>query len=262
MILTPKHLVFMELSKSRLATYSQLSRRKMRERYGLFIVEGYKSVEDTITSFDVEALITLNGIKIPDSWHVEDCHFEVSEGGMKKLSGLSTPSEMIAVYRIPGGFYDRNIKPVSSKLYLLLDGIQDPGNLGTIIRTAHWFGIDRIYASHDTVDIFNPKTIQSTMGSLGKVDIIYCDLTAVINENPGMPVYGTLLDGKNIYEAKLSEHGFILMGNEGKGISEQLRPLITNALLIPPANTANHPESLNVAIATAVTLSQFRNQLS
>ena len=138
--------------------------------------------------------------------------------------------------------------------------IQDPGNLGTIMRTAHWFGIDRIYASRDTVDIFNPKTVQSTMGSLGRVEIVYCDLGELMDKNPDMPVYGTLLDGKNIYKATLGEHGFIIMGNEGKGISESLRKRITSPLLIPPYDYSNHSESLNVAIATAVTLSQFRSR--
>lgn len=250
----------MELSKARQGIYSQLSKRKMRERHGLFIVEGYKSVIDSLDLFEIEALIVVDGSDIPISWRSDYPLYEVPSSVMKKISSLSTPADVAAVYRLPSGFYDNVPQPESDKLYLLLDGIQDPGNLGTIIRTAHWFGIPRIYASKDTVDIFNPKTIQSTMGSLGRVEVNYCDLEVLINSNQELPVYGTLLDGKNIYEATLSEHGFIIMGNEGKGISEALRPLVSSPLLIPPYDSENHSESLNVAIATAVTLSQFRSR--
>lgn len=250
----------MELSKARQSIYSQLSKRKMRDRHNLFVVEGRKSVEDTIGVFKAEAVITIDCDLVPESWGCSGILQEVSRPVMEKISSLSTAPDVIAVYRIPEGFYDNVPDPCEGKLYLLLDGIQDPGNLGTIMRTAHWFGIDRIYASRDTVDIFNPKTIQSTMGSLGRVEIIYCDLAELVEKNPDMPVYGTLLDGENIYKATLGEHGFIIMGNEGKGISESLRKRITSPLLIPPYDYSNHSESLNVAIATAVTLSQFRSR--
>lgn len=250
----------MELSKARLSIYSQLSKRKMRDRHNLFIVEGRKSVEDTIGVFKAEAVVTTDRNLVPESWGCARILHEVPRSVMEKISSLSTASDIVAVYRIPDGFYDKVPAPCKNKLYLLLDGIQDPGNLGTIMRAAHWFGIGRIYASRDTVDIYNPKTIQATMGSLGRVEIVYCDLAGLIDENPEMPVYGTLLDGENIYEATLEGHGFIIMGNEGNGISESLRTRITTPLLIPPYDCSNHPESLNVAIATAVTLSQFRSR--
>ncbi len=251
----------MELSKSKQSIYSQLSKRKMRERYGLFLVEGYKSVGDTIGLFEIEAVIAVTGTMIPDNWKCAGKIFEVTPATIKKISSLSTPPEVVAIFHIPDNNSQHNIPgPDQNKLYLLLDGIQDPGNMGTIVRTAHWFGIDRIYASKDTVDIYNPKTIQSTMGSLGKVEVIYCDLAALISSCPEFPVYGTLLEGENIYKATLKEHGFIIMGNEGNGISERLRLLVSSPLLIPPYHNENHPESLNVAIATAVTLSQFRSR--
>lgn len=250
----------MELSKARQNIYSQLSKRKMRDRHNLFVVEGRKSVEDTIGVFKAEAVITIDCNLVPESWGCSHILHEVSRPVIEKISSLSTAPDVIAVYRIPEGFYDNLPTPSEGKLYLLLDGIQDPGNLGTITRTAHWFGIDRIYASRDTVDIFNPKTVQSTMGSLGRVEIVYCDLAELIERNSDMPVYGTLLNGENIYKATLGEHGFIIMGNEGKGISESLRKRITSPLLIPPYDNSNHSESLNVAIATAVTLSQFRSR--
>lgn len=251
----------MELSKSKQSIYSQLSKRKMRERYRLFIVEGYKSVGDIIGLFEIEAVIAVTGIIIPDNWNCAGKIFEVSPSTIKKISSLSTPPDVIAIFHIPENNKEDNIPaPDLNKLYLLLDGIQDPGNMGTILRTAHWFGIDRIYASKDTVDIYNPKTIQSTMGSLGKVEVIYCDLASLISSYPDIPVYGTLLAGENIYKATLKEHGFIIMGNEGNGISEELRALVSFPLLIPPYSGDNHPESLNVGIATAVTLSQFRSR--
>lgn len=250
----------MVLSKARQSVYAQLSHRKMRDRHGRFIVEGRKGVEDTIGRFEVEAVLALPEVMIPDAWRCADSLCRVSQTVINKISSLSTPSDVLAVYRIPEGYYNRIPVPDETRLYLMLDGVRDPGNLGTIIRTAHWFGIDRIYASKDTVDVFNPKTIQSTMGSLGKVDIIYCDLESLISENPGMPVYGTLLNGENIYKSPLGNHGFILMGNEGKGISMKLRERVTFPLLIPPGNVDDHSESLNVAIATAVTLSEFRSR--
>ncbi|WP_280119125.1 RNA methyltransferase [Sangeribacter muris] len=252
----------MELSKAKQGIYSQLSRRKMRDRHGLFIAEGRKSIEDTIGSFEVEAIVSTNPESIPEEWGCRNVSFVVSQGQMGKISSLSTPSDILAVYRIPDGYYDNVPEPAPDKLYLLLDGVQDPGNLGTIIRTAHWFGIDRIYASKDTVDIFNPKTVQSTMGSLGRVEVVYCDLCRLLNDNPEIPVYGTLLNGDNIYEASLSASGFIIMGNEGKGISAPIRNMVTSPLLIPPYDSGNHSESLNVAVATAVVLSQFRGCLN
>lgn len=246
----------MELSKTRLGIYSQLSRRKMREKHGLFIVEGRKAVLDTAGRFEAEALIVAAGEEPPAGVCGTDRIFEVSSGVIGKISSLSTPPAVIAIYRIPD---KRDLSmPAPSDLCILLDGIQDPGNLGTIVRTAHWFGVRRIYASHDTADLYNPKVVQATMGSLGKVAVEYCDLSALIDACPEMPVYGTLLDGCNIYEAALGECGFIVMGNEGKGISPAMRERIDRGLLIPPYDACEHSESLNVAVATAVVLSQFR----
>ena len=247
----------MELSKRKEAIYSSLSRGKMRERHGLFMVEGMKGVSDTVGRFEAEALIRLkdsdiSSLEIPAGTVV----YEADESAMKKISGLSTPSAIIGIYRIPEERNDPSVDKGS--LYLMLDGIQDPGNLGTIIRAAHWFGIRKIFASRDTVDVYNPKTIQSTMGSLGRVDVCYCRLEEVIDASPEMPVYGTLLEGENIYKATLGQSGFIIMGNEGKGVSSALRKKLTQTLLIPPYDRDDHSESLNVAMATGIILSQFR----
>ena len=176
---------------------------------------------------------------------------------MKKISSLSTPPDVIAVFKLPEeDVSDIRLDPES--LTLMLDGIQDPGNLGTIIRTADWFGIDTVICSKDTVDLYNPKTIQATMGSLKRVKVFYTDLEDILNKSEVRNVYGTLLDGENIFERDLNSEGVIVMGNEGKGISDRIRTLVTDPLLIPPAREDSHPESLNVAVATAIVISQFR----
>lgn len=252
-----------ELSKTKLSLYSSLGNRKYRLRHGLFIVEGEKSVSDTLGHYDLDALIVRKDYEpcmvrlteIP-----KEKVYETNSAGMDKISSLSTSSSVVAVYRLPSAALERGdvIGKLPDNLYLMLDGIQDPGNLGTIVRTAHWFGIKRIFASRDTADIFNPKTIQSTMGSLAKVMVTYCDLAKVIEANEDLPVYGLLLDGENINRANLGKNGFIVMGNEGKGISPEIRRKVTDKLLIPPYNPSDHSESLNVAIATGITLAAFR----
>lgn len=251
-----------EISKNKSNLYYSLSKAKYRKRHSLFMAEGAKCVEDLLSNFELENIIAI------EAWY--DSHPQIVQRfsdkalyttaeGIKRISSLSTPPEVVGIFKMPVVSEEERL-PDNKGLNLILDGIQDPGNLGTIIRTAHWFGISHIFASVDTADIYNPKTIQSTMGSLGKVRVTYCDIAHLIEEYPDLSVYGTLLNGDNIYEAKLSDCGFIVMGNEGRGISPAIRELITNPLLIPPYNPDNHSESLNVSIATAVTLSQFRGR--
>jgi TrmH family RNA methyltransferase len=153
---------------------------------------------------------------------------------------------------------EQAINKLAPKLYLALDGVQDPGNLGTIIRIADWFGIDTIFCSHDTADAWNPKVVQATMGSIARVHIIYIDLAELLSHTT-LPVYGTLLDGTDIYRQELTPEGIIIMGNEGNGISAPIRQLITRKLLIPAFREG--AESLNVAIATAITCSEFRRRV-
>lgn len=251
----------MELSKTKASLYATLSSKKMRLKHGLFMAEGEKCVLDTLGAFIPECLIAT------PEWieaHPELSKnpgmpvFTASPSQIKKISSLSTPAEVMAVFKLPES--DNSLPVINpEELYLLLDGIQDPGNLGTIIRTADWFGITKIFASPDTANIYNPKTVQSTMGSLKRVKIIYTPLKPLISSHPDMPVYGMVLNGKDIYKSHLTANGFIIMGNEGKGISADLLPLVSDPLLIPPYREEAHGESLNVAIATAITLSQFRN---
>lgn len=250
----------MKLSKSKISLFSQLSSKKMRLKHGLFIAEGEKSVSDTIGHYSLEALVATEewlGTTGLDTSGYSDRVLTADMADMRKISSLSTAPEVIAVYRLP----ETTVQEIDSDgLNLLLDGVQDPGNLGTIIRTAHWFGVRKIFASRDTVDVYNPKTVQSTMGSIAHVEVCYCDLGSLIENHPDMEVYGTLLEGDNIYDTSLETKGFIIMGNEGKGISPGLRTMIKKGLNIPPFDQTDHSESLNVAIATAVVLSQFRSR--
>jgi TrmH family RNA methyltransferase len=177
---------------------------------------------------------------------------EVSDEELRRVSFLQHPQRVLALFFIP----TESVPSVSS-LSLALDDVQDPGNLGTIIRIADWFGIDTIYCSENTADAWSPKVVQATMGSIARVNIIYTDLQELISKAQ-VPVYGTLLDGQDIYTQELSKEGIIVMGNEGNGISAPIRKLINRRLLIPQFHEG--PESLNVAIATAITCSEFRRR--
>lgn len=241
----------------------------MRVKHGLFVIEGEKSVRDLILEysvhFQVEYIVALSSWlerhselheeKLPENIVVYECSSE----DMRICSSFSTPPEVLAVCRLPefpspeaGG---AGLPP---DLYLLLDGIQDPGNLGTIIRTSHWFGIKKIFASIDTADLFNPKTIQSSMASLSAVEVVYTDLRELIDLNPDFPVIGLMLEGENIFTTSLPSRGFIVMGNEGNGLSEAIIKRLSMPLTIPPYDKTDHAESLNVGVATGITLSQFR----
>ena len=182
---------------------------------------------------------------------------EVTEEELKKVSFLQHPQQVLAVFKqATSGDYSIN----TNELNLALDGVQDPGNLGTIIRIADWFGITHIYCSQDTADVYNPKVVQATMGSIARVKVEYGDLLGLVESLPDdVPVYGTLLDGDNIYQQTLENRGLIVMGNEGKGISPALAKKVNHKLLIPnfPEGRAT-ADSLNVAIATAITCSEFR----
>ena len=179
---------------------------------------------------------------------------------MKKASQLKTAPQIIGVFYQPK--YDIEEIDLNEKLHLVLDGIQDPGNMGTIVRLADWFGIEHIFCSSDTADIYNSKTVQATMGAIARVKVHYVDLADFFKNNNNLPVFGTFLEGENIYQADLPKNGFIVMGNEGKGISFNVQKLITNKLFIPnyPADMSTS-ESLNVAVATAIVCSEFRRRL-
>lgn len=237
------------VSKNQIKLVRSLELKKNRKREGLFVAEGPKVVGDLLRAgYQVHTIFATTAY--PDAQLITDDE-------LHKLSFLQHPQEVLAVFHIPLTSYN---SPLTSHLSLALDGVQDPGNVGTIIRIADWFGIDTIYCSLDTADVYNPKVVQATMGSIAHVHIIYCDLVELLS-HANVPVYGTLLDGENIYAQPLSSEGIIVMGNEGNGISEAVRPLITHRLLIPNFHAGSETaESLNVAIATAITCSEFKRR--
>ena len=249
----------MSISNNEIKRVKSLQQKKFRDETGLFIVEGEKMVEEALaSSFIVEKVYRKD---------------EIGEDAMSRISALSSPSPVLAVVRKPDYTYVRNAADLSSSLsgkglFLGLDTIRDPGNLGTILRIADWFGIDAVYATGDTVDLFNPKVVQSTMGAIFRVKMQYVDLAAVgkMISDQGGKVYGTFLDGGNIYSKNLSNGldcpVMILIGNESEGISDRMASLVSDRLYIPPypADTPGS-ESLNAAIATAITVAEFRRRI-
>ncbi len=242
---------------------SSLATAKGRRKHGAFMAEGTKCVLDTIGSFKPRYIVAtgewLEQHALPDSMQGEI--ITANRGEIGQISAMSLAPDVVAVYELPQlpGF---DAKAVEGKLAVALDCVQDPGNLGTIMRTADWMGVDTILASADTADCFNPKVVQATMGAISRVRVIYGELPSMLASlAEGTQVYGTFLDGENIYTAQLSDSGIVVMGNEGKGISEAVARTVTRRLLIPsfpPGRTTS--ESLNVATATAITLSQFRSK--
>ena len=283
----------MSVSKANIKLVRSLQQKKFRDERGLFVAEGRKCVEELAKAFEQVMLF------------VEGENATAQE--IEQMSSLRTPQGMIGVFRkagetlpnpplkgggetvgaiAPQATYRGGERPTndlreeisamarrgdrtSMGLIVALDGVQDPGNLGTIIRTCDWFGVRRLVCSHDTADCYNPKVVQATMGALARVQVEYVDLVSWLeeiknlNSQPStLPVYGTLLNGRNLYEDGAiadRQQGVIIMGNEGNGISEAVRQHITHPLLIPPYPAdAETSESLNVAIATAITLAEFR----
>ena len=249
------------ISKNQFKFIRQLDQKKYRRREGLFVAEGTKVVGDLLLRYQPHSLfataewLAANHSVLSPSLAIT----EVSSDELQRISFQQHPQQVLALFPIPDHAASTAFQP--SALSLALDGVQDPGNLGTIIRIADWFGIKTIYCSEDTVDAWNPKVVQATMGSIARINLIYIDLPELLDTLPdSFPVYGTLLDGEDIYQQPLSENGLIIMGNEGNGISEAVRTRINNRLLIPSFSQGDTAESLNVAIATAITCSEFRRR--
>lgn len=247
------------LSKNKIKFIHSLEQKKVRKEERVFLAEGPKLVGDLLGRFPCRFLVA-TAAWLEKNGHIQaDEVIEVSQDDLSRASLLKTPQQVLAVFEQP--CYELNPEVVSRSLCLALDDVQDPGNLGTIIRLADWFGIEHIICSHNTVDVYNPKTVQATMGGIARVKVHYTSLPDFIRSLGEVPVFGTFLDGKNMYEQPLSENGLIVMGNEGKGIGKEVESLINRKLYIP-----NYPqgqetsESLNVAIATAVICAEFRRQ--
>ena len=247
------------ISKNQIKYIRQLELKKYRKREGVFVAEGPKVVGDLLRRYQPVAIYAT------EEWSQETGDKRmvtiVTDDELRRISFLQHPQQVLALFPIPSDVSPTApLSPLSS-LSLALDGVQDPGNLGTIIRIADWFGIDTIYCSEDTADAYNPKVVQATMGSIAHVNIIYTDLVELFDSlPPTFPVYGTLLDGDDIYQQPLSSEGIIVMGNEGNGISEAIRQRVNRRLLIPCFREGDTAESLNVAIATAITCSEFKRR--
>lgn len=246
------------LSSARRKLIASLQQPRHRREHGLFVAEGTKCISELIGTFSCRMVVATH------AWYESDVMplprgaelFKATRADMERISSMSNPPEVIAVMEMPPEPSDA----LPQGLVIALDGVQDPGNLGTIIRACDWFGVSTIVCSRDTVDLYNSKVIQATMGALARVSVRYVDLPRWLGHVPASrPVYGTFLDGDNIYNAPLASDGIIVMGNEGKGISREVAAAVTARLFIPPYPVDSlHVESLNVSMAAAIILSQFR----
>ena len=238
------------VSKNQIKLITSLQLKKFRNEHQLFIAEGVKVIQELLQSnFVLEHLYVTDTIFDNVSTTQKTL---IDEKELKKISTLSTPSSCLAIFKIPVQ------NTIDEKgLIIALDAIRDPGNLGTIIRLCDWFGVKQLLCSKETVDVYNPKVVQASMGSIARVNISYLDLNEFISKTE-LPVFGTFMDGKNIYTEDLPENGVLVFGNEANGISEALEAKIKNRLSIPRFGDIQKTESLNVATATAIFLSEFR----
>jgi TrmH family RNA methyltransferase len=239
------------LSKARIKLIHSLALKKKRSELTLFVVEGKKQVAELLTSnLEITCLVATQQW-VDEYNHQISNHIElitVSEDELKKVSQQQAPQQVLAVVKMPEPDTNTLQSALKNEFVLMLDGIQDPGNLGTIIRIADWYGITHIVCSHDCVDVFNPKTIQATMGSFMRISVWYDNLQTLLNEVE-TPVYGAVMNGTSLYQTQIEKQGILIIGNEGKGISDSIMPFITHHLTIPLVGQA---ESLNAGIATAI----------
>jgi TrmH family RNA methyltransferase len=253
-------------TKNQAKFISSLKLKKNREEYGVFVAEGVKIVNEIVSSgIKIKQIFSSKNFQLSlFNYDIEIVRIKESE--LKKISSLTNPNQVLAVCEIPK--YKLEISSLKDKLTVVLDAIQDPGNLGTIIRIADWFGVDDIICSEDTVEVYNPKVIQSTMGSIARVKVHYKNLPDFFEKlkfkYPQLNVYGALLDGENIYKQKLGKAGVLVIGNESKGVSAEVQTYINHKIKIPHVpheaitDLNNAPESLNAATATAIICNEFR----
>lgn len=238
------------LSKSQIKLIKSLAQKKFRNTHELFVVEGLKGIAEFLNS-EIE-LVTL--YTTGESFEVTPENVvKIDERELKKISSLKTPQKALAVFKTPA---TKNIE--INGLIVALDGVRDPGNLGTIIRLCDWFGVEELVCSQDTVDCFNPKVVQATMGSLARVKITYLDLKDFLRQNNSVSIMGTLLEGENVYLSELPKTGIVILGNEANGISPEIQKLLDYKLHIPQFGKSQKTESLNVATATSIILSEIR----
>lgn len=242
----------MSLSKNQLKLITSLQQKKYRTKNGLFVAEGTKVVNEFLNSkFILNQLFCIDDSVYKDIENVT----LLSEIELKKISTLKTPNNVVALFEIPS---EEKIK--SKGFFVALDEVNDPGNLGTIIRLCDWFGIDQLICSKNTVDCYNSKVVMASMGSLTRVSIVYTDLLPYLNETP-LPKYASLMDGENVYKSDLPAEAILVMGNEANGISSPILELLNNTITIPRFGSDQLTESLNVATATAILLSEFKRSI-
>lgn len=254
------------ISKSQIKLINSLRIKKYRKENELFVAEGDKLIKEVIhSSLKVDSIFATNGWTKSNQSEIQDFEnkiFTITEAELKKISSLKTPNQVLAIVQMPRYTYDRS--DLINNISLALDDIQDPGNLGSIIRIADWFGITDIFCSFNCVDLYNPKVIQSCMGSVCRVRLHYVVLVELLksySDDEDFKIYGTFLEGENIFESDLSRSGIIVLGNESSGISEELLPYVLKKLFIPCYSQRDKSvDSLNVSMATAIVCSEFRRR--
>ena len=248
------------ISQSKIKLIKSLWLKKFRDETHLFIAEGTKLVLDLLPVFHCSILVATREWLVDNKGITATEIVEIEAREFTKISNQKSQQGVLAVFKKPESAW--KAEDITDKLTLALDDIQDPGNLGTIIRIADWFGITDVFCSEQTADAYNPKTVQATMGALARVRVHVVNLPEFLKSSPSNePIYGTFMDGENIYSKSLSRHGIIVMGNEGNGISGEIETLVTDRLLIPnyPAGR-DTSESLNVGVATALVCAEFRRR--
>ena len=238
----------MSLSKNHIKLITSLSKKKYRQKHKLFVVEGVKVVQEFLnSSYELEIVFSTD-----TDFSSTNKFIEVTDQELKKISSLKNPNKVLAIFKIPN-----QINPIMGGLILALDSINDPGNLGTIIRLCDWFGIEQLVCSNETVDCFNSKVVQASMGSLTRVAVSYLDLKKYL-QNASVPIFVADMDGLNVYKTKLPDSALLVLGNEANGISDEIKQLVTTKITIPRYGAFQQTESLNVATASAILLSEFR----
>lgn len=237
------------VSKNKIKEIRSLQQKKFRDELGLFVIEGVKMVQEVIESAPhlVDCCLFTSDYE-NDLSKYDFQSYQVDSKTLGQCSSLRTPNKVLIVLK--------TLRHIEKELpfALAIDGVQDPGNMGTILRLADWYGVEQIVCSNETVDCYNPKVVQASMGAILRIPVIYCDLKKYLSQS-NKTIYGALLEGKNMYHEKLDMKGILLMGNEGNGIADDLLPLITHPITIPKFG---HAESLNVSVATGILLSEFR----
>ena len=249
------------MTNNELKKYASLKHKKFRYEHGLFLVEGYKTIEELLKS-DLEIVKILGSEKALQQLDTKAQTYteQVSSKVLQRISNMKTASALIAVVRLPDIAEQPDVIPQT----ILIDDIQDPGNLGTIIRTAHWFGFKQIVCSSNSVDLYNWKVIQSSMGAVFKLKVLYGDLEQFIPrcQEQKFRILGTFMEGESIYNFKFTKKDIFVLGNEGKGISSSIEALINQKITIPHFSTGEHTESLNISIAGAVICSEMAKNLT